>query len=259
MIVDCVLFGGELEMLKGRLSTLGEHVDKFLIVEGSHQFQNQHKGFSLNENMWAISGHEEKTTYIPVDSLLSGDPWRNENYQRRAFEPFLNDMGLSGDDIVTICDVDEWWTPGDVENTGEVSTMNSRKFNMSLHWYHKREQTGVIARWRFLKGKDLDFVRRQQRHTFKEVNESVHLTSMGSYDYLVAKMTGYAHSEFNVPDIRKHLLDQWVNGHFYGETFTEVEFDESTPDYIRNRMFPADWYRKRGDELTTSVAAKYSC
>ena len=58
-------------------------------------------------------------------------------------------------------------------------------------------------------------------------------------------MKGYAHSEFNTSDIDEQLLDQWTNGHFYGEVFTEVEFDETTPQYVRDYRFPLDWYRKR--------------
>lgn len=258
MLIDCVLFGGELEMLKGRLHTLSEHVDKFLIVEGSHQFQNKYKGFVLKENMGYLSGFEDKVVYLPTESLVTDDPWKNENFQRRAFESVLGDMALSNDDVVTICDVDEWWSKSDIDELGEVATMNSKKFNMSLHWFHKREQTGVLCRWGFLKGKDMDFVRRHQRHTFPEVMGSHHYTSIGSYEYLVDKMTGYAHSEFNVDGIREQLLDQWVNGHFYGETFTEVDFDESTPNYVSRMMFPAEWYRKRGDIATLSVAEMYS-
>ena len=250
MIVDCVFFGGELEMLKGRLETLGEHVDKFVIVEGEYQFQNQYKGYVLNENMSFISGYEDKVIYHKVDSLMSNDPWANENKQRRGFEDILNGMSLSDSDIVTICDVDEWWGIGDIEKTDVVSTMNSVKFNMSLHWLHKREQTGVISQWGFIKGKDVDFVRRHQRHTFPEVFDSFHYTSMGSYEYLLNKMKGYAHSEFNTSDINEQLLDQWTNGHFYGEVFTEVEFDELTPKYVRDYKFPLDWYRKRKEVLS---------
>lgn len=235
-------------MLIGRLNTLSEHVDKFIVVEGDHQFQNQYKGFVLEENMWALQGFEDKVIYHKVPAILTDDPWKNENHQRRGFEEILNGLSLSDSDLVTVCDVDEWWTIGDIEQTQEVSAMNSMKFNMSLYWYHKHELTGVIGRWGFLKGKDLDFVRRQQRHTFPEVRNSFHYTSMGDYEYLLRKMTGYAHSEFNVPGIEDELLDQWTIGRFYGETFTEVEFDENTPRWVSKFKFPSSWYRKRSDE-----------
>ena len=244
MLIDCVFFGGELEMLKGRLATLGKHVDKFIIVEGEYQFQNQHKGFILEQNKEFISGYEEKIIYYKPESLLSNDPWANEKHQRRAFEDVLNGLNLSGNDLVTICDVDEWWSINDINNTKKVSTMNSKKFNMSLHWFHKREQTGVISQWDFIKGKDVDEVRRHQRHTFPEVFDSFHYTSMGSYEYLLNKMKGYAHSEFNVEGIDEQLYDQWANGHFYGERFVEVDFDETTPKWVSEHRFPKEWYKK---------------
>lgn len=245
MLIDCVFFGGELEMLKGRLYTLDKFVDKFIVVEGEYQFQNQHKGYVLDENKHVLDGYEDKVIYHKSSSLMSDDSWANEKHQRRGFETVLNDLSLSNDDLVTICDVDEWWSASDINNTKRVSTMNSIKYNMSLHWLHKREQTGVISEWGFLKGKDVDEVRRHMRHTFPEVLDSIHYTSMGSYEYLLNKMKGYAHKEFNVDGINEALWNQWTTGHFYGETFEEVEFDESTPEYVRNHMFPADWYRKR--------------
>lgn len=248
MLIDCVFFGGEVEMLRGRLFTLAQHVDKFIVVEGEYQFQNQYKGFILQDNLEVLSGYEDKVIYHKATSLQSNDPWANEKHQRRAFEDVLNGLSLSDNDLVTICDVDEWWSIGDVEKTRDMSTMNSVKFNMSLHWLHKREQTGVISKWGSIKGKDVDEVRRHRRHTFPEVFDSFHYTSMGSYEYLLNKMKGYAHSEFNVQGIDGQLLDQWTNGHFYGEIFEEVDFDESTPEYVRNYMFPKEWYRKRNNK-----------
>jgi len=245
MLVDCVFFGGELEMLKGRLYTLSSFVDKFVIVEGEYQFQNQYKGFTLDENLSLLDAYADKVIYYKSTSLMSDDPWANENHQRRGFETVLNDMALSAHDLVTICDVDEWWSISDIHNTTRVSTMNSMKYNMSLHWFHKREQTGVIAEWGFLKGKDVDHVRRHMRHTFPEVFDSFHYTSMGSYEYLLNKMKGYAHKEFNVDGIDAALLDQWTTGHFYGERFEEVDFTDETPEYVKKYMFPKEWYRKR--------------
>ena len=62
--------------------------------------------------------------------------------------------------------------------------------------------------------------------------------------YLLKKMKGYAHSEFNIDGIEEQLLDQWTTGHFYGEQFTEVDFDETTPEWVSGYKFPKDWYRK---------------
>ena len=232
-------------MLEGRLHTLDPHVDRFIITESDHHFQNQPKGYVLEQNWDRFVRFHDKITYVQVKSELSEDPWVNEIQQRRAAEPILQDMGLDDGDVITVCDVDEWWDPALFPDDREVVAFNMQKFNMSLHWYHKHELTGVGGRWSYFNGRNLDSERRGMRHTFPAITGGVHLTTMGDVDNAIRKMSGYAHNEYNDGTLEQATVDCWENAHFYGEQFTEVEFDEFTPAWIRNHKFPADWYRRK--------------
>lgn len=244
MLVDCVMFGWELDMLEGRLHTLSPHVDHFLIAESDHYYQNQPKGFILPDHWGRFAGFRDKITYIQVQSDLAEDPWDNEVKHRRSFEPVLNDM-LVPSDVITVCDVDEWWDPSMFPTSREVVAFNMAKYNMSLHWFHKYELTGVGGYWSYFKGKNLDHERRKRRHKFYPLTGGVHLTTMGDVNNAIRKMSGYAHSEYNNGKLSEDTVDCWENGHFYGEQFEEVDFDDSTPAWIREHRFPADWYRRK--------------
>ena len=244
MLVDCVLFGWELDMLEGRLHTLSPHVDHFLISESDHYYQNQPKGYILPDHWDRFTEFRDKITYIQAPSELHDDPWDNEKKHRRSFEPTLNRM-LGPSDVITVCDVDEWWDPALFPTNRDVVAFNMAKYNMSLHWFHKYELTGVGGKWSYFKNTDLDHERRKKRHKFYPITGGVHLTTMGDVNNAVRKMSGYAHSEFNNGSLVEDTVDCWENGHFYGEQFTEVDFDDSTPAWIREHRFPADWYRRK--------------
>ena len=246
MVIDCMLFGGELDILEGRLHTLNDHVDHFIIIELSHHFQNQYKGFILADNYERFSDFHHKITYKMVNSLQSPDPWQNEIQQRREIEKVLNQMSLKNEDIITVCDVDEWWNPKQFPDPKhKVIAFNMKKYNMSLYWFHKYELTGIGGQWEYFKGKNLDHERRQLRHTFPSITGGVHLTTMGDLNNALKKMSGYAHSEYNDGTLQEKTKDCWENGHFYGEVFEEVDFDEDTPEWIKNQNFPLEWYRKK--------------
>jgi hypothetical protein len=241
-----MLFGGELDILEGRLHTLNDHVDHFIIIELSHHFQNQYKGFILADNYKRFSEFHHKITYKMINSLQSPDPWQNEIQQRREIERVLNRMSLKDEDIITVCDVDEWWNPEQFPDPNHnVVAFNMPKYHMSLYWYHKHELTGIGGKWSYFKGRNLDHERRGMRHTFPAITGGMHLTTMGDLDSAIRKMIGYAHSEYNDGTLEEKTKDCWENGHFYGEKFTEIDFDNNTFQWVRNHRFPSSWYRRR--------------
>jgi hypothetical protein len=247
VLFDCVLFGGELDLLEGRLHTLDPHVDYFVITEADYQFQGQHKGYILDQEWGRFSMFHNKIIYIRVESYRDKNPWVNEIQQRRAAEWVLK--GMSDSDIITVCDVDEWWNPALFPTDDEVVAFNMPKYHLSLHWYHKHELTGVGGRWSYFKDKDLDHERRMMRHTFPAITGGAHFTTMGDFDFALRKMQGFAHSEFNGPELERDMKLFWETGRFYHDVFQEIEFDENTPAWVTDRRFPASWYRRRHGAL----------
>jgi hypothetical protein len=246
MIIDCILFDSELDMLEGRLETFAPYVDKFIIAESDYQFQNQYKGYILEANYERFKKFHDQLIYVQVPSKRDPNPWTNESNQRLGFEQVAHKLNLTDDSIITVCDTDEFWKPEEVINLPEpIMTFYNKKFHMSLYWYHKHEINGVVGRWEAVKNNNFDHLRRAMRGAFPKLMGGQHFTSMGTYEELIRKMQGFAHSEFRTDNMEETLLDCWTNGHFYGERFEEIDFDDDTLDWVKDLKFPKSWYRKR--------------
>lgn len=122
MIIDCMYFNGELDILEVRLNILNDFVDKFVIVESLITFSGKSKPLYFKENKERYSKWVDKIVYYVVqsgDKKLEQDAWlspntgsgesywREEFYQKESLQKaltFCND-----NDIVFISDVDEIW------------------------------------------------------------------------------------------------------------------------------------------------------
>jgi len=246
MVIDAITFGGEVEMLEGRMYELMPHIDYMVIIESNRTYTNRPKVYQFLEHFDRFQMFEEKFLYQPIEGLGSSDAWANDYHQRRAVGAFLSKMGLDDDDVVFLSDTDEWFDPAlipQVENL--IYAIRLKKLHMSLHWFHKWETCGIAARWGNLKGKDVDALR-WQRGTMPTLEGGWHLTSMGSHEYLVNKINSFAHQELNWAGVESELLDCWTNGHdLAGDWFTEINIDDTFPQWVKDRKAPADWYRRR--------------
>lgn len=255
MIVDAITFGGELDMLEGRLATKFDDVDIFVIVEGDLMYANQPKGYVFEENFDRFKKFEEKIVYKKIDSLRDSNAWANDYHQRSQLTGVVNELGLQDDDVVIVCDTDEWYESKHIKGLQGIIAFNMPKFHMSLHWYHKHELTGIAGSWQFLKDKDLN-AERWRRHNFRNVEGGHHFTSMGSLDYLIRKVRGFAHQELISDGLDEELAHCWTFGHDIqrqgGQYFSEIEFDDSFPKWVTERKFPSEWYRKRPLDSNTN-------
>ncbi len=83
MIYDCFSYWDEDLLLDLRLHTLDKFVDYFVVVEGNKTWQNNHKEFKFDINMF--SKFKEKIIYVKVDDLPDGqNPYLRENHQRNS-------------------------------------------------------------------------------------------------------------------------------------------------------------------------------
>jgi hypothetical protein len=71
VIVDAITFGGELDMLEGRLATKFDDVDFFAIVEGNLMYANQPKDYLFLKNYDRFKKYEDKIVYKKIVSLVA--------------------------------------------------------------------------------------------------------------------------------------------------------------------------------------------
>ena len=122
------------------------------------------------------------------------------------------------------------------------------KYHMSLRWYHFDELTGLTGNWQHFKGQNVDAIR-WTRESLPTIDGGFHLTSMGDLDYLIRKVKGFAHQEYNTAGLEDRLAHCWTYGHnLEGETFTELTDLSHLPDWFALEKLPAEWYRTRPND-----------
>jgi hypothetical protein len=241
MIVDAVTFGGEIDLMRARLEVLP--ADQFVIIEGNKQYSGQPKPYVFEQNLDAFSKWLPKIHYVKIESLGSDNAWDNDYHQRRNVGLALEDLGLSDTDSVCLFDTDEFWDIEKLEPT--LHSWRMPKYHMSLRWYHFDEVTGLTGQWQDFKGKNVDAMR-WARESFPIINGGFHLTSMGNLDYLIGKVKGFAHQEYNRPGLEDALAHCWTYGHnLEGAGFSELPDLSHLPDWFALELLPADWYRRR--------------
>jgi hypothetical protein len=109
MIVDCISFGIELDVLELRLSLLDDVVDKFVIVEAPKTFSGLPKDRVLEENRERFARWDDKIIAVELDDLPPPVPsrWLPVVVHRNAILRGLEAAGASDDDVVVVADVDE--------------------------------------------------------------------------------------------------------------------------------------------------------
>jgi hypothetical protein len=241
MIIDAVTFGGELDLMRARLEVLP--ADQFVIIESNKHYAGQPKSYLFEDNLDAFTKWLPKIHYVKIQSLGSSNAWDNDYHQRRNVGLALESLGLADNDTVCLFDADEFWDIDKLEPT--VHAWRMPKYHMSLRWYHFDEVTGLTGEWQYFKAQNVDAMR-WARESYPIINGGFHLTSMGDLDYLIRKVKGFAHQEYNRPGLEQRLADCWTYGHnIEGHSFTELPDLSHLPDWFGLELLPSEWYRKR--------------
>jgi hypothetical protein len=244
VIIDAVTFGGELDLMRARLEVLP--ADQFVIVESNKHYAGQSKPYLFEENLEAFTKWLPKIHYVKIESLGSQNAWDNDYHQRRSVGSVISELGISDEDTVCLFDADEFWDIEKLES--DVHAWKMPKYHMSLRWYHFDEVTGLSGKWRHFKDKDVDAMR-WARNSYPIIDGGFHLTSMGNLDYLVRKVKGFAHQEYNKPGLEEKLKHCWTYGHnLEGEAFTELPNLSHLPDWFQLELLPDEWYRRRPND-----------
>jgi beta-1,4-mannosyl-glycoprotein beta-1,4-N-acetylglucosaminyltransferase len=109
VIVDCVVFGEELDVLEVRLRLLGEVVDHFVIVEASQTFSGLPKPTYFKDNRARFAPWADKIVAVDLERLPPPVPtrWLPVTVQQNAILQGLDRIDLAADDVVMFSDVDE--------------------------------------------------------------------------------------------------------------------------------------------------------
>jgi len=242
-VFDCILFNQEHDMLECRLSEIGDVVDKVIIVESATTFMGQPKAHGIDLDRfykWRDKIHYE--IYEPDASLRS---WSAETEQRNHLFTALRQFAPEAEDIVTVADCDEIWSPNDIETlkTGWHGYMMKRLV-MSTYWRLSDEHTMVAGPWGQRSGDAQSM--RSARYKLPELRSGWHVSWMGGPEWAANKMRSFSHQELMVENPDVFMAENYrVGRSIRGEELIEVSMDDSWIPWISEGKAPLSWYRRR--------------
>jgi len=242
-VFDCILFNQEHDMLECRLNEIGDAIDKIIIVDSATTFMGQPKAHGIDLDRfykWRDKIHYE--IYQPDTSLRS---WEAECEQRNHLFTALTQFSPEDEDIVTVADCDEIWSPNDIETlkSGWYGYMMKRLV-MSAYWRLSDEHTMVAGPWGQRKGDAQSM--RSNRYMMPQLRSGWHVSWMGGSQWAADKMRAFSHQDLMVENPEAFMAENYrVGRSIRGEDLWEVEMDETYPAYIRDRHAPDSWYLKR--------------
>lgn len=252
MIHDCFTFFNELDLLDLRLEHMWDHVDRFVIVEGTRTFRGDPKPLYFADSGNRYNWARDKIVHVVVD-LPEVEPeyWGREAQQRNGITEGV--AHEDPDDLVLITDLDEFPRPESIpagasacsEHDQPVSMLMSKhiwKLNNKMVWdmpghaEHYPWWMLVVCRQRHLARETPQRMRERARFEMPKVDGhgGWHFSFIGDERFVKEKIEAFSHTELCTPDttdperIRQRmdaLTDPFDRGYGYVvEEFTEPAY-----------------------------------
>ena len=278
MVIDCVPFFNELDILKLRLGVLAPYVDRFIIEEATVTFSGEPKELCFEKNKDYFKEYLDKITYIVVDDSPKGAASHEIDYfQKNRLVKGLESVGATSDDIIIFGDVDEIPDPKvlqkiikDFDKT-KVYHLAQRNFYAFLNMEEKsgsllsitgdfKEIPDNERKWLGTKITSIDnipkegivrlrdLVKPEDPRSVRVSDGGWHFGYMGGkhqtnpVERIGVKVKAAAHQEYNDREILAETMDRLILGQdIFGRDarFERVEVDNSYPEYLLKNL---DYY-----------------
>lgn len=264
-IYDCFMFRDELELLDIRFHELNDVVDHFVLVECRESFTGKPQKLFYEENKSLFDKKfTDKVKHIILDSLPKGDTWYRENFQRSQILSGLE--GCRDEDLVIISDADEIPSAESVRSYRPDMGIRTFPQTMYYYWLNCRVRGNDPNRVKICTYSDLiafgvKEVRYRETPFLEVTNGGWHFSYMGGEQRISDKISSFAHSEYNRPEIKdlEHIYkcmntpcDLFSRP---GMEFRFVDLDESFPKFVlENKDKFSSWVK----EFTPVVEVKDS-
>lgn len=275
MIIDCIPFFNELDILKLRLHILDPLVDRFVIEEATHTFSGLPKELCFEKNREMFEEFLPKITYLVVDnSPKEISTHERDKFQKNALAKALTDA--SDEDVLILSDVDEIPNPAVLQelvkrfDPDKIYHLAQRNFYCYLNMEEVSgnllsitgEFPGVERRmWLgtkvFAKKNipesgiiDLREISPEDPRSVRVADGGWHFGYMGScHETDVSRRVGTkvvaaAHQEYNTEDVLAEVKDRLILGEdIFGRNavFQWAVVDESYPQYLLEHKSEYDY------------------
>lgn len=275
MVIDCIPFFNELDILKLRLHILDPLVDRFVIEEATHTFSGLPKDLCFEKNREMFEEFLPKITYLVVDNSPEEiSTHERDKFQKNALAKALTDA--SDEDVLILSDVDEIPNPVVLHelvkrfDPDKIYHLAQRNFYCYLNMEEVSgnllsitgEFPGVERRmWLgtkvFAKKNipesgiiDLREISPEDPRSVRVADGGWHFGYMGScHETDVSRRVGTkvvaaAHQEYNTEDVLAEVKDRLILGEdIFGRNavFQWAVVDESYPQYLLEHKSEYDY------------------
>lgn len=275
MVIDCIPFFNELDILKLRLHILDPLVDRFVIEEATHTFSGLPKDLCFEKNREMFEEFLPKITYLVVDNSPEEiSTHERDKFQKNALAKALTDA--SDEDVLILSDVDEIPNPAVLQelvkrfDPDKIYHLAQRNFYCYLNMEEisgnllsiTGEFPGVERRmWLgtkvFAKKNipesgiiDLREISPEDPRSVRIADGGWHFGYMGScHETDVSRRVGTkvvaaAHQEYNTEDVLAEVKDRLILGEdIFGRNavFQWAVVDESYPQYLLEHKSEYDY------------------
>lgn len=275
MVIDCIPFFNELDILKLRLHILDPLVDRFVIEEATHTFSGLPKDLCFEKNREMFEEFLPKITYMVVDNSPEEiSTHERDKFQKNALAKALTDA--SDEDVLILSDVDEIPNPAVLQelvkrfDPDKIYHLAQRNFYCYLNMEEVSgnllsitgEFPGVERRmWLgtkvFAKKNipesgiiDLREISPEDPRSVRVADGGWHFGYMGScHETDVSRRVGTkvvaaAHQEYNTEDVLAEVKDRLILGEdIFGRNavFQWAVVDESYPQYLLEHKSEYDY------------------
>lgn len=248
----------ETDMLEVRLAESERwpvEVAAHILIEATTDHRGNPKPLHYAENKDRFSEWSDKIVHVAAD-LPPGDAWYREHWQRSQVWAALDDLGARDDDVLMMCDVDEF--PPDEAFERLPDPVLAHRQNLAMYavdWlYPHQMRCSVTCRVGYRRGGDATSIR-DARDSYPVADGGWHITWLGGVGGQRAKLSATCHTEMTQAEYdRIWNGDCYERGVHHSGTCMMVpaDVDETWPKLIRERKVPASWFRPRPRNHSTS-------
>lgn len=251
MVIDCLTFNGETQILKLHLGILNEYVDKFIIVEANKTFTGADKPLYFFRDTRFFKEWWHKIDYYVVDkwddidlwqqamaspNTKGAQHWKREFYIKEHIQKALVKYAHP-DDTLLIGDVDEIIDP-----TVQLVSDKPVKAKLRVYSYWLNNQSSeafwgtLICQYKDIQGKCLNHIRSDQSLYSKGDYLGWHFTNMMNLDGIRDKLNdSYTIDSYNTVDVQTRLAQRYAdNTDYLGRDFTFTLDESHWPHYLQD-------------------------
>lgn len=254
-VIDTFLFTHEFDLLELRLRTLWPVVDKFIMMEGDHNFANKPKPMRFHEQATRFEWAKEKLEVIQhigkFKDYVGEIDIPGELYVEHQHRQYLYDtvkaMDIAPDDILLISDVDEIPSRKVINWFKEAAFESPMLCHQDFYYYNIKCHRG--KRWWGTMAMRFDFdlmslgdmgAVRGNRNTMRFIDEECgwHFAHFYDVESIREKMIHSSHQGYNVKEFNdpEHIrLCIRKNKNYLGKPDGDF-LPEPIPDYMMDEL-----------------------